>query len=796
MDDHVIDMPVDNATGTADVTEDVVIEGLSIRPHDLTTTAQEDLTISAEESSSGSQAASVSQESTIGLMNDPARKSEEEIQIDASSTRYRSYFEVDKETTLVEDEQTLCPVQGARDPIVLTSTIKYLKWSVPVPTSRARKNHHDVVLGISTKNLNLNAIEAIVMTTDEEVRGLDTFRSEVITHQELRRLCSTKPEQRTDSNSGTVDGEGIQFVENTQISKSTWTTSGASCFFMKASRELPAAYLWSVDLLLSCDGSQFAVIDLVSLEKPDYAGPNYNSNTAFYRCDVNHTDPPEGAVAGSGFVRYQVEQKCPKLTGYSGKAQFHIVNTQSQDVTDELFVTCDGATIEVYGVYPNWQHLRSIFLNQAPKGFDFDASVKQDLLHLLRGRFLVLKDPDATYVSTWDIEQGSRISSFTQLTTNQISAVNKISTMSTDGRLIAIPGQRHVDVFLTATWTLVGIYVFQDFGPTDRIGNVRFIRNDTHIIVSTASEGFRFYRNNRGFVLNIETMSVVERYISEGSSSFWLTTDHPTNPEVFYVRDPQISLLNLEDRIVQSPFKMRERCDYSCFSLASPEAQGTTETISSSGLVFKKGFSTSSVVTNGRREFLSSITITISEKNGSPPRTMSIPLPKAMELNRSTIVSNSSHMVVAFNNMVMVWSIPTFPQGELRLQLVHTGDSDVIWKLCPHGQLYGIRTGHNNTIVEVYLDDPLRNSQSQFLGGIRYLVEVFESAGDVMKQDIIQYVGKYINCYLLDDHFGGDVMVPNNPWNSIMLDNNPSDNIRPDDTLSGNIRLDTLSDNI
>ncbi|KAF9078923.1 hypothetical protein BGX23_005753, partial [Mortierella sp. AD031] len=77
--------------------------------------------------------------------------------------------------------------------------------------------------------------------------------------------------------------------------------------------------------------------------------------------------------------------------------------------------------------------------------------------------------------------------------------------MSTDGRLIAIPGQRHIDVFLTATWTRVDTYVFQDIEPTDRIGNVRFIRNDTQIIVSTASEGFRFYRNNRGFILNIET---------------------------------------------------------------------------------------------------------------------------------------------------------------------------------------------------------------------------------------------------------------------------------------------------
>ncbi|KAF9080272.1 hypothetical protein BGX29_005464, partial [Mortierella sp. GBA35] len=66
--------------------------------------------------------------------------------------------------------------------------------------------------------------------------------------------------------------------------------------------QLPETTQWSVDLLLSCDGSQFAIIDLVPLEMSDDARKNYNSITAFYICDVNHTDPPEGAVAGSGFV--------------------------------------------------------------------------------------------------------------------------------------------------------------------------------------------------------------------------------------------------------------------------------------------------------------------------------------------------------------------------------------------------------------------------------------------------------------------------------------------------------------
>ncbi|KAG0198388.1 hypothetical protein BGX33_012366 [Mortierella sp. NVP41] len=500
-----------------------------------------------------------------------------------------------------------------------------------------------------------------------------------------------------------------------------------------------------------------AIIDLVPPMMSDDARKNYRSITAFYRHDINRTDPPEGAVAGSGFVRHHVEEKCTKLVDYSGRAQFHIVDTQSQGVEDELFVTCDGVTIEVYGVYPKWKHLRSILLNPARNESDITAAnANQALLHLLRGRFLVIKDPDATCVSTWYIEQGSRVSSFTHLNSDQIFAVSKISTMSKDGRRIAIPGQRNVDVFLTATWTLLGTYVFQDIKPTDRIGNVRFIRNDTQIIVSTASEGFRFYRNNRGFILNIETMSVVERYISVGSSSFWLATDHPTSPEVLYFRDSQISLFNLENRTVQSPFKLRERCDRFCTSLASPEAQSTTETTSPSGLDLNHELSPTFVDINGRRENLYFVTVTISEKNGPPIRRMSIPLLKSKTLSSATFVGHGSHLVVALNNLMMVWSTPTPLQG-FTLRMVHAPKYDVALEICPHRQLYGIGTGQG-VVRGRYLDDPLRNFQPQFLDGILYLVEAFGHAGDDIKQDIIQYVGKYINCYLKNNNLGDNIV--------------------------------------
>ncbi|KAG0041159.1 hypothetical protein BGZ89_007633, partial [Linnemannia elongata] len=229
-------------------------------------------------------------------------------------------------------------------------------------------------------------------------------------------------------------------------------------------------------LCLSWDGSQLVYIDLDRVdagsdteEEPlsenssrqndtrpaEYLGKN---DTAFYRVVSNHTQAPRGAIVGSGFRKFDVTRQCPGLDGFFAKAAFHIVATQEQDVKDELFVTCDGVTIEIYSAFGDWAHLRSIAMDRAWNEPRFAVTVFGAQLKQIHGAYVVIGDPDMYEVSTWDIEQGIRLSSYMDLTYDQFEAVRFSTAMSKDGRLIAIPGKHHVDIFWTATWTRAASY--------------------------------------------------------------------------------------------------------------------------------------------------------------------------------------------------------------------------------------------------------------------------------------------------------------------------------------------------
>ncbi|KAK3844059.1 MAG: hypothetical protein J3R72DRAFT_506436 [Linnemannia gamsii] len=105
------------------------------------------------------------------------------------SIGYRSYFEVPGDNQLAH-ELLLRTVEEKRPPITLTSATKYLKWNIPVPTPPVKKAHYDIVLGVSTKNLDLKAVEAIIITIQHKIGDDSTAKSEVITPHELSNLCS------------------------------------------------------------------------------------------------------------------------------------------------------------------------------------------------------------------------------------------------------------------------------------------------------------------------------------------------------------------------------------------------------------------------------------------------------------------------------------------------------------------------------------------------------------------------------------------------------------------------------
>ncbi|KAG0274617.1 hypothetical protein BGZ95_009621 [Linnemannia exigua] len=868
----------------------------------------------------------------LGVSNVHKGRGEKEIEEDKEQPdgalpppqpRYRSYFEVLDDDQLAH-ELLLQPVEETRLPITFKPITNYLKWTIPTPP-RVKKSHYDIVLGISAKTMDLDAVEAIVITVIHNIGDSPLGKSEVITSQELRRLCSDEVQDKTEENKKNASrasrGSEATFIasddgcfrwklheklilhgqqeegkkeekeeekedKSTMIVMEVKTWQGestdyglielhyteiltdAQAFYMDdpmyrehrpfihtidlnrtgclqldtdpqgpkrvtdytisgdgshvlvttvagdhrflqlwnfkeplpvaspprsrkesnnsrqstcskepptkpfqpqlvAWMQLPMAHEIAYDYCLSWNGSQLVYIDLDRLDAPDVDDEEeelannkacrkngtictespLKNDTAFYKVDTRFTEVPPGAIAGSGFRRFNAEERCPQLRDFFAKSAFHIVATQDQDIRDELFVTCDGITIEVYNVFEEWIHLRTIRMDHPWSVPRFAVVVFGALLKQLCGPYLVIGNPDAYEVSTWDIEQGVRLSSYMDLTYEQFEAVRFSTSMSKDGRLIAIPGKHHVDIFWTTTWTRAASYTIHEMEHDPSIGSVRFIRNDTQLTVEYNSSQL-FYQRNRGCVFNTDSMALVEKYVVDGCDTFVTSSDHATSPHTICIGVSQLSLFNLEDRMFQSPSIRKRHCQESCFSYDS-YIYDYAETLAPTGLVFKAEKSIVPVIVHDRRVDQPFVTITVSDK-GLPVQRMSVPLPKDLNFNihRLNFIGNCSHLSLSLEGLVLIWSTPQTPQDKFTLRLVHTFSVRTDWEVCIHGQLFGLLPDYESVVSSRSLDDPIRGTEADFLGGSGFLSEIFQNAGKELQEDIIHYIGKYINFYI------------------------------------------------
>ncbi|KAF9323066.1 hypothetical protein BG006_001794 [Podila minutissima] len=778
-------------------------------------------------------------------------------------------------------------------------------WPIPAPAPRVRKTHYDVVLGIATENLTLDTVEAIIITIHQKIQGSSFAKCEVITPQELRRLCLTEVQDdagevstsgsqgSNSSNNATTTLESLCFrwklhekltdlgeEDPVQLVMEIKTWQGESpdygsiklhfaeiltearkfymddplyrehrpfihtvdlnrtgCFQLDSAQEalkkvtdyrisgdgahiLVAAVagehqllqLWNFnepppmepqsssqvsdrtrqsmdsrgslpneplqprleawmklpvtddtqyELCLSWDATQFACIELPRpFVRPsmEIIEGDISNNTMFYKVETNYNTVPAGAIAGSGFRRFNPEERCPGLKNLLAGAAFHIVATQKQDVKNELFVTCDGVTIEVYSVFEAWSHKGSFSLDHSKNAPKCATDAANALRNNLRGSYLIMRDRVAHRVSTWDITRGIRQSSYTNLTYDQLENVNNLAAVSKDGKRIVVPDKHQFDIYWTETWTLVANYTFRDMDYNPTIRPFRFIRDGMQIMVSLDSQQLPLYRRNRGFILDANRGSLVEEYIAEGCDTFRMVFDNLINPRAICIGASQLSLFDVEDRIVSSPKRLKKGCSESCRSIASFEDHGLTEATAPSGLRFKTERSIVPIVVHGRREDLVVVIVTVLEENGQQTQRMSIPLPKNLKLHSATFVNKCSHLLISLNELVMIWSAPTAPQDKFALQLVHTVHRPTSCKVCPHRRVYGLCTQSEDVTVGINLDDPIPGTEAEFMAGVAHLPLIFEKASDFVQQEIIQYIGNNINVVCSGERYDSDVV--------------------------------------
>lgn len=280
--------------------------------------------------------------------------------------------------------------------------------------------------------------------------------------------------------------------------------------------------------------------------------------TAFYRFSpdiIGTGETPAGATSGSGLVRMNVEETCPGLANFFGRSEFHIIATTDQDIKDEILVACDGVTIEVYSVFGVWSHVRTIVIDPTRTSLSLRRNVFAALFKQLRGKYMLLVDAPGTKVTTWNIETGEAVASSSRFGVSEFWALRHLANVTRDGRLVAVPGHRRLEIYETATWDMVGWYQFPDVGYREFVSEGLFIRGDTHIMVTVDSEDRPFYRNNRGFIIDLGDMSVVEYYASAGHGRFELLPKmDPEEEQLFLAVDTSSAcVFSLEGRLLMAP---------------------------------------------------------------------------------------------------------------------------------------------------------------------------------------------------------------------------------------------------
>ncbi|KAI8604042.1 hypothetical protein EDD21DRAFT_243334 [Dissophora ornata] len=363
-------------------------------------------------------------------------------------------------------------------------------------------------------------------------------------------------------------------------------------------------------------------------------------------------------------------QLAPGLKDFCGYGRFHITSTKNQNIQDELLITCNFSTVNLYCVYGTWSHLRTI----VPIG-ETPIKAPRQLIQGLRAKYFAAVDSTGT-ISICDLETGLLV---TRMVFAEVSTVG----FSSDGSLMVIRQSRGV---IKTLWTESATVISSRDGlaGVDGIGsNLDFIQDDSKIILPLvilpsvtpsvySPSGVPDEANGIGYVgLILAAASLV----IEGRVSITMPCDEERlhradthNTRLYTAHGSKLDLVRLNDTIVQpylqSMYLCDDECCYSRLSISVNnllEPPFETEFASPFGLTFR-----------ARRCIVgtqSRISISLSNGTGESRVALEFPFVDGGQpyLLSHFIFFTPRLMVVYSSLLIMVWDLPKTLEGEFKL---------------------------------------------------------------------------------------------------------------------------------
>ncbi|KAF9549884.1 hypothetical protein EC957_002455 [Mortierella hygrophila] len=479
------------------------------------------------------------------------------------------------------------------------------------------------------------------------------------------------------------------------------------------------------DISVSWNATQIMALDLT--------GQNF---TAIYtRQNSKHMirDFATNAL-GPSEEQYIAHELHRNLRQYSGRGTFYVSGSLNKILKDELFVAFDGITLVKYSICGTWEEVTTITIGGPKDSIDLYPYWKEHL----RGDYLVLLNTERAYVSIWNLRKKCSVTAM-DIPTTASNNPYIVACLSECGWIFVMATRRHIDVYLTETWTRLGSWCLPVAEQMD-VSDVYFTGESEYITVDTSSN-LAPVIHPQGYVVNINTMTTVNKIHCRNlhpHSLFALDSVDRSAPILLYQTQTTLGAIPYADRVVRSFSKAATLCTDVCTSAFSPQPL--------SPHIFQAEVVERTVGPWDRQMKLRFISITARIPTDIAVEVMSVPLPKGSELLslRWTLVDDHYFLVVAMSSLVLVWKIPATLDGEYELLLVKETTTDADWTICQHHQLHR-HDRITNIITTTNLLDPHIHDLTGFQGGIVQLSRIFKDVDDKSKRGIIQHVVRHIN---------------------------------------------------
>ncbi|KAF9573939.1 hypothetical protein EC968_007767 [Mortierella alpina] len=471
-------------------------------------------------------------------------------------------------------------------------------------------------------------------------------------------------------------------------------------------------------------------------------------------------------------------QHCSGLLNFRGYGKFHVATTTDPEVDNELFVTCNKSSIDVYQTQGKWKHLRMFAVDEPQDNPRFNIPSSWRLIKSLTGKLCVWAPSNDYEVMIWDIDAGSMVSfSLWQQTYSLKSVLDKVAvSLSSDGNILAVYRGRCITTHWTVSGTLLGSYSV----PVryEAISDVQFIDGDTRIIVNANAQDEAFGQGSVGFILDTVKMSLIETFSIPGEYvAVHRLSGTEEGQRLYSAFATTLDLISLPSRIisptVRLPSEFTTLCDAQCEMNLTPLGKLPNNITLASGVHFSVHSSTPSIRRQGQDIELPSVVLTMSDtRTGSSKEFIIHPIRDPFNVwedrtglhndpwkyTTYTLLEASSELVIASRFFLMVWRLPSGIEEELNLRLAWClsrvkGDLSHnrggLWTVCPHQRLYA-RRRYSPTTDGKFVDQVVMRPRvgqafkceygSSFQEAIIVLIDNLQAANGPCKAAILQYI--------------------------------------------------------